>query len=190
MPEQVSHPLHNSWCIWEHRDEKGSSYGDNLHLLCTYSTVEEFWGYWNNIPSPSHALFDGITPRRFVNRTVQSFSVFKKGIRPEWEDPQNSVGAEWAVRKRFNGPSLDELWTKLILGLIGETIDPDDEVTGARVIHKNRKDTDLFRFEIWLRSRDLAKADQIREAVLECMNSGSTSQKLNSRDWAYKKHSD
>ncbi len=31
---------------------------------------------------------------------------------------------------------LDDLWDKLVLGMIGETIDPDNEITGARIIHK------------------------------------------------------
>ena len=31
---------------------------------------------------------------------------------------------------------LDEFWEKLVLGAIGELIDPGNEVTGVRVIHK------------------------------------------------------
>lgn len=34
--------------------------------------------------------------------------------------------------------ALDECWDKLVLGAIGETIDPGNEVTGVRVIHKVR----------------------------------------------------
>jgi hypothetical protein len=33
---------------------------------------------------------------------------------------------------------LDEFWEKLVLGAIGELIDPGNEVTGVRVIHKVR----------------------------------------------------
>ena len=31
---------------------------------------------------------------------------------------------------------LDEFWEKLVLGAVGELIDPGNEVTGVRVIHK------------------------------------------------------
>lgn len=34
--------------------------------------------------------------------------------------------------------ALDECWDKLVLGAIGETIDPGNEITGVRVIHKVR----------------------------------------------------
>lgn len=47
------HELNEPWAIWEQREQgKNMSYGDKLFKLCTFSTVEEFWGYWNNIPSP------------------------------------------------------------------------------------------------------------------------------------------
>ena len=50
----------------------------------------------------SEILFDGTSRKKFVNRTVTSFSVFKNDIRPEWEDPANSTGAEWFLRKRMS----------------------------------------------------------------------------------------
>ncbi|RLN27047.1 hypothetical protein BBJ28_00008210 [Nothophytophthora sp. Chile5] len=47
------HELNQPWSIWEERElEKKMAYGDKLFKLCTFSTVEEFWGYWNNIPKP------------------------------------------------------------------------------------------------------------------------------------------
>jgi translation initiation factor 4E len=51
--EVTSYPLNTSWGIWELREQgKNSSYSDKLYKLCSFSTVEEFWGYWNHIPKP------------------------------------------------------------------------------------------------------------------------------------------
>lgn len=86
----------------------------------------------------SEILFDGQCRRKFVNRTVESFSVFKSGIKPEWEDPANATGGEWFIRKRLPSPVVDATWDKLIMGLVGETIDPEDEITGARIVRKVR----------------------------------------------------
>lgn len=44
-------------------------------------------------------LFDGFTKKKFADRTVESFAVFKDGITPEWEDPENKRGGEWSIRK-------------------------------------------------------------------------------------------
>lgn len=43
----------------------------------------------------------------------------------------------WDVE--IGAEALDEIWDKLVLGAIGETIDPGDEITGVRVIHKVRR---------------------------------------------------
>lgn len=51
------HELNEPWAIWEQREQgKNMSYGDKLFKLCTFSTVEEFWGYWNNIRRPGASL--------------------------------------------------------------------------------------------------------------------------------------
>lgn len=47
----------------------------------------------------SQVLFDGFTKKKFADRTVESFAVFKDGITPEWEDPENKHGGEWSIRK-------------------------------------------------------------------------------------------
>ena len=58
------------------------------------------------IPKPSAIFYDGKTKKRFANRTVESFSLFKKNIKPEWEDAANRAGAEWFCRRAFPMPQL------------------------------------------------------------------------------------
>lgn len=124
----------------------------------------------------------------------------------------------------MNGEELDENWDKLVLGAIGELIDPDNEVTGVRVIHKvrwlessgtvsagsietltrlphsvyecaqNKRDKkdpgNSYRYEIWLRGLDRAKADDIRNRIVEVINSdtGSSRAAWTPIDFVYKKH--
>ncbi|OQS06904.1 hypothetical protein THRCLA_01068 [Thraustotheca clavata] len=184
----TEHKLDSAWSIWEQRESSKGNYGDNLHRLCTFSTVEEFWGYWNNIPNPSQALNDGISKKKFTDRSVQSFAVFKEGIRPEWEDSANMNGGEWQISIKLQAGPLDDFWDKLVLGMLGETIDPANEITGARIVHKNKKDSHSYRFELWLRSRDRNLADEIRNNMIACMNDGAQAQKLVKSDAAYKEH--
>jgi hypothetical protein len=42
--------------------------------------------------------------------------LFKKGVKPEWEDAANANGGEWTVRKPFDLRSgeLDTLWENLV----------------------------------------------------------------------------
>lgn len=183
----MNYPLNTAWSIWEHR-EGALTYGGNMHQLCTFNTLEEFWGYWNNIPKPSEMFGDSNVKRKFVNRTVSSFSIFKDGIRPEWEDPENENGGEWSIRKRLFPESLNQVWDNLILGLIGEDIDPVNEITGARIVHRTRKGQDFIRLELWLRTRDRDLADQIRDRLLKTLESGKHGVKLTVKDCDYKEH--
>ena len=108
LPPGGPHFLESEWVIWEHRspDKNSKSYEDNMEKLCEVATIEDFWRAFNNIPKPSMIFFDGRTKKKFANRSVESFSLFKKGIKPEWEDAANRTGAEWFCRKMFPAPQL------------------------------------------------------------------------------------
>jgi len=107
-PAGGPHFLETEWVLWEHRapDKSSKSYEDNMEKLVEFATVEDFWNAWNHIPPPSGIFYDGKTKKRFSNRIVESFSLFKKGIKPEWEDPANRAGAEWFCRRPFTPAQL------------------------------------------------------------------------------------
>ncbi|EGB04649.1 hypothetical protein AURANDRAFT_16004, partial [Aureococcus anophagefferens] len=119
-----AHPTQHTWAFWEHRTSEKKTmtkqeWANLQKKLFSFSTVEEFWNNYVHIPPPS-----------------DSFSIFKEGIAPEWEDSANINGGEWNLRKsgRGNeGDMIDEWWQNLVLGLIGETIDTEDHICGARV---------------------------------------------------------
>lgn len=129
-----------------------------------FSTVEDFWRNFDYVPKPSEVFYDGKSRKRVgqppQDRIIESFSLFKRGIAPEWEDKENINGGEWNLRKQGRNPDeaglLDEWWENLVLGLVGETIDIGDYVTGARVVDKsNGKGSALvYRIELWLRTKD------------------------------------
>ena len=157
------HFLEHEWVLWEHRapDKSSKSYEDNMQSLCEFATIEDFWNAFNYIPKPSAIFFDGRTRKRFKDRSVESFSLFKKNIKPEWEDPQNRSGAEWFCRKTFPAPQLDDFWQNLVLGMIGETIDPADEICGARVVDKSTGQRQMYRLELWFKRKDQGVADDL-----------------------------
>ena len=35
-----------------------------MNEVCTFSTVEDFWRYYNNIPRPSEIFYDGETRKK------------------------------------------------------------------------------------------------------------------------------
>lgn len=164
------HPLQTGWALWEHRAADGQSrtYEENMAKLVEFATVEDFWRAWNNVPKPSDIFFDGKSHKKVGERMIESLSLFKAGIKPEWEDKANRTGGEWFVRKALPLPFLDDVWTKLVLGMIGETLDSGDEITGARVVDKSAKGKTIYRLELWFRTK--AAMEDLKKALHDALN--------------------
>ena len=173
-----THKLQNTWVLWEHKQvTKQEDWKNSMREVCEFSTVEEFWRYWSFIPRPSEVLYDGKQHKEVDGRTIDAFSVFKKGIRPEWEDPMNRTGAEFTCRKTMQPERLDMYWENLVLGLIGKTSDADDDVCGCRVVDKSKKGTHrlMFRLELWVKSGDKEIADKMRVRLSNALSDGESS---------------
>ena len=56
-----------------------------MHEVYSFNTIEDFWRMYHNIYS-----VEEIMPNT-------DYMLFKKGIRPEWEDPHNRAGGKWVV---------------------------------------------------------------------------------------------
>ena len=105
-----------------------------MNEVCTFSTVEDFWRYYNNIPRPSEIFYDGETRKKVgpEKKTIVEYNLFKKGIEPEWGDPQNATGGSFFIRQSLDSSTLDMYWQNLVFGLIGETIENNSDNTADK----------------------------------------------------------
>ncbi|KAE9412868.1 hypothetical protein Angca_006275 [Angiostrongylus cantonensis] len=116
LPEPLAlHPLKHKWTYWYLNDDRQASWEDRLKPVCTFSTVEEFWALYNNIRPPSglNCLCD--------------YSVFKSGIPPMWEVPENLKGGRWLINieKGRPGEIMDLIWLEILIAMIGEQFGDD-----------------------------------------------------------------
>ncbi|KAL9016834.1 MAG: hypothetical protein Q9185_005831 [Variospora sp. 1 TL-2023] len=138
----VKHPLMHEWTLWFTKPPSGKNqdWNDLLKEVVTFDSVEEFWGVYNNITPVSELALKS------------DYHLFKKGVRPEWEDPQNKHGGKWAYQfKDKRAAPIDELWLHLMLAGIGETLetgDDDGEVMG--VVVNVRKG--FYRLGLWTKT--------------------------------------
>lgn len=171
--EAPVHPLQRSWCIWEHR-VGGKSYHDNLDCIAEFDTVEGFWKYWRHIPPPSDFFYTKKEARLTLGeRDVIAFSVFEKGVEPCWEDPKNTNGGEWRIRKFKNFQELDYAWFDAVLLLIGESYDPALKLVGVRVVDSSNADRQkqLYNVEVWFED---TKQQKKIEKILQRFNLENT----------------
>jgi len=139
------HPLEYEWTFWyDKRPAQGKrlkgeqdSYESNLRAIGTIGTVEDFWRYYNHLVKPSKLEMNS------------NYHFFKKGIKPMWEDSANSKGGKWVLTFREKN-ILDTCWENLMLGLVGETLDVDNEITGAVISRRKAGD----RIAVWNKNND------------------------------------
>ena len=101
---------------------QAKAYEDILVPLMTVSTVKKFWETVNNFDLSTLKLRD-------------SFHMFKKTVKPVWEDQRNVRGGSWTFR--INKSISPAVWTNILLMAIGESlqgvVEAGDDICGVSI---------------------------------------------------------
>merc|ERR1712224_1078234 len=167
----VELPLKYTWVLWEQlvpgSESKGgsNSYSDATKKVQAFSNLQDFWAIWNGMPQPSELLEQKRIMREQANGNntiIDAFMIFREGVRPEWEDPQNTNGGHFqiALKPNVGGGQIDEYWNNLVMGMVGGTIEPAHLVTGVRLVDKlsGPKAAGIIRLELWFSKYDDSQA--------------------------------
>ena len=129
------HPIKSTWVVWYRPPtSKYSDYEKSTIALSSFSTVESFWAVYSHLKRPS-AL-----------PSVSDYHVFKKGIRPVWEDEENKRGGKWIIRLKKG--VADRYWEDLLLGIVGDQFaEAGEEVCGAVLSVRSGEDV----LSVWTR---------------------------------------
>ncbi|KAJ5562971.1 hypothetical protein N7461_001732 [Penicillium sp. DV-2018c] len=142
------HPLKSTWIVWYRPPTpKYSDYEKSTVPLASINSVESFWAVYSHLKRPS------LLP------TVSDYHIFKKGIRPVWEDEANRRGGKWIVR--FKKGVSDRYWEDLLLAMVGDQFaEAGDEVCGAVLSVRGGEDV----LSVWTRI-DGGRNIKIRETI-------------------------
>lgn len=183
--KEVDPELSGTWVIWE-QHKQSKDYSDAMKQIVNFSTVKEFWGCWSHLPQPSE-LLEG---KKFVRESggsrniVDSIAIFRKGIQPEWEDPQNANGGHFQLTLKpgkLSAGLIDELWNNVVLGMVSDSIEPASMITGARLVDKldGKGLKAVLRIELWFnelddesRSGGQGKVYDLRGSFERCIRMG------------------
>ena len=115
--------------------------------------IEHFWRIYDHIVRPND------------HKLTIDYHLFKDGIKPTWEDPNNENGGKWMVRLKKGLASL--YWEELVLAIIGEQFDVGDEICGAVVSVRGGEDI----ISVWNKAaEDKESTDKIRDKMREVLN--------------------
>lgn len=142
-----SHPLETPWTFRAHGPADATRYNEcHTHLL-TVTTVEEWGAAFRHVPGGEVFAANAVT---MAGKPVTGVSLFREGVRPEWEDPANAGGTTLALRSMLSPAQAGDAWATLCAGAAGETLGED--VLGVVVAQKrNSRQACLLKFEVWLR---------------------------------------
>uniref|UniRef100_A0A1L8EIU2 eIF-4F 25 kDa subunit n=1 Tax=Haematobia irritans TaxID=7368 RepID=A0A1L8EIU2_HAEIR len=165
----IKHPLQNTWTLWYLENDRSKSWEEMQNEITSFDTVEDFWSLYNHIKPPSDI------------KMGSDYSLFKKGIRPMWEDAANKQGGRWVITlNRCPKNELDNLWLDVILCLIGEVFDHSDQICGA-VVNIRQKNNKI---SIWTANGNN------EEAALEIGHKLKESLRLGRQNLQYQLHKD
>lgn len=131
--------------------------------MISFDSVEEFWGIYVSAIQPliffaANGFKNNITLTSELPQKAD-YHLFKKGVRPEWEDPQNKHGGKWAyTSKEKKGVPIDDLWLNVLLAAIGETLEDDDDGEVMGVVCNVRGK--FYRLGLWTKSSTSSKIDR------------------------------
>mmetsp|Transcript_6077 Transcript_6077/g.10428 ORF Transcript_6077/g.10428 Transcript_6077/m.10428 type:complete len:197 (+) Transcript_6077:116-706(+) len=143
--KQVAHPLKDSWILFadqngtKKKDTSEGEWDDNMNVIFKFKTVEDFWGMYNNVKTPS------------ILDSGYNYRLFRSNIEPKWEDPANANGGRWTITVAQSGRKtlIDQYWLKTVLSCIGERLDDDNQICGIVVSVRKAQD----KISLWTRNR-------------------------------------
>ncbi|XP_065067249.1 eukaryotic translation initiation factor 4E type 3-like [Rhopilema esculentum] len=165
-------PLNSPWTFWfdrYQRDCTAAQYEANLRKLYTVTTIEGFWGVYNNIPDVGKI-------------GLASYHLMRGERRPIWEDDCNVRGGYWKMRCSKDKTS--SLWKELLLAIIGEKLSSfvhsEDEIVGVSVSIRDRDDI----IQVWNQDAKYSEQARVIEAIYDL------DQELTLHNSFYKAHCD
>jgi len=147
------HKLQHTYGLWYIGKTNYQQYDFSLRKIGRFASVEQFWALYSHLVRPSDL------------HSQSDFYIFKDGTKPMWEHKSNRSGGQWLVR--LNKGLAARCWENLILAVLGEQFNVGDEICGAGVSMRQKKDC----ISLWHRnSSDIETTEKIRDVLRKVLN--------------------
>ncbi|KAL6053061.1 mRNA cap-binding protein [Balamuthia mandrillaris] len=133
------HPLRHNYSFWfvkRSGARSQESYEKNMKKLGSFSTVEDFWSHYNHMCRPNDLP------------NTSDYNLFRKGVKPMWEDDANKRGGKWIIRLKKGLAS--KYWEDLVLAVVGEQFQVGSELCGIVISIRFQEDI----LSVWNRNAD------------------------------------
>jgi len=132
------HHLKTSWTFWYSVGNKNLSWKQNQVKISTVSTIEQFWLLTSQLKPPSNIPHG------------HTYSMFRAGVAPDYEDVANMKGGRWMVScpRVEREDMLDTRWQEVLFMVVGEHMTEfSGLINGAEACVRKQGD----RLEVWVK---------------------------------------
>ncbi|VDO04801.1 unnamed protein product [Rodentolepis nana] len=119
--DSAVHYLQDTWDFFVFNYNIGTDWTQRMQKVTDFNTVEDFWS----------TMFHTLAPADIPNGT--DLYVFKRGIKPMWEDPMNENGGRWLIQVLPNA-DVNFYWEELLMLIVGnswKTEEDSNEICGV-----------------------------------------------------------
>lgn len=161
----MEYSLNDTWTLYLHYKDLGTNYNENLEKLMEIDNIQTFWQTYNNIPSILDLFSDGVNIKKIKrnNSTPCAYSIFKNGISPCWEHPDNKSGFEFSIKTTYNFNKMQSDWLNSMICVIGNKGNAYECINGVRVVDCTKYNSVVYRLEFWV--NDLSKKDEVENLL-------------------------
>jgi len=160
--------LEHSWSFWLDRyvgpGKSVVEYEAALRQLGSFTTVQDFWRWFNNLP-----LVSDLQPG-------SSFHLMKTGIRPLWEDLGNVEGGTYSFRVSHRHTA--DAWLHLVLLTVGEQFDSvlgtEDDICGVSISVRRKQQDNVL--SIWNKNAQRFESPSLQAKVSAALPAGEIKQ--------------
>ncbi|MCA6491375.1 MAG: hypothetical protein IM572_01760 [Chitinophagaceae bacterium] len=134
------------------KDKQLEEFEDNLKTIGTFSTAEEFWGIYQHMKRPNSL------PRGC------EFFLFKKGIKPMWEDTANIGGGRFYISMKKSLVT-NKIWEDLQIAFILT----DAELDAINGVVLNVRTSEVF-MSVWTKRITDEQIAKIKEWIKDSLD--------------------
>ncbi|OHT04932.1 Eukaryotic initiation factor 4E family protein [Tritrichomonas foetus] len=153
--------LFRTWSLWylipDRYSMKDSDWNDFLHTISTFDTIEDMWAALNCLEK-SAQLPKGCR-----------YYIFKRGVRPVWEDKANNGGFEISIEHptaKAKRQKITDRWIDLVLSVLGESMPHSELVNGVEFTVR----ATTFKVSVWTSPCSQNDANAIKTHLSHVVN--------------------
>ena len=129
------------------KNQKVKEYEKNLIKIGSCDNIKDFWNIFQHMKQPKD-LSPGI-----------DYQIFKKGIKPFWEDEMNFYGGKFSLLVNKKYSSL--IWEEFVFAFAGGIIPHFNEING--IVFSSRYDFDVI--QVWFKHYEKYLCRKIRTEI-------------------------